>query len=231
MNQIQENLNQVLAKIERAAVKSDRDPETIKLVAVSKTISPEKINEGIAAGIKIIGENKVQEAKAKKDKVNAVTWHMVGHLQTNKVKHAIQIFDMIQSVDSFHLAQEIDKRCQLQEKKIPVLVEVNTSGEVSKFGCDPEKTLELVSMISELKHLEIRGLMTIGLFTDQLNLVRSCFITLRELSEKIKNMRSDSVSMKELSMGMSSDYEAAIEEGATIVRIGTAIFGPRQYHN
>lgn len=231
MNQIQENLNRVLEKIERAAAKSDRRPETIKLVAVSKTISPEKINEGIAAGIKIIGENKVQEAKAKKDLVQAVTWHMVGHLQTNKVKQAIQVFDMIQSVDSYHLAQEIDKRCQREEKIIPVLVEVNTSGETSKFGCDPEKAPELVSMISELKHLEIKGLMTIGLFTDQLNLVRPCFVTLRELAEKIRDMRSDRISMSELSMGMSSDYEVAIEEGATMVRIGTAIFGPRQYHN
>jgi len=231
MNEIKENLKRVLEKIEKAALKSNRDPSSIQLVAVSKTISPDKINEGIAAGIQIIGENKVQEAKTKKAEINPVTWHMVGHLQTNKVKYAIRIFDMIQSVDSFHLAQEIDKRCQQQGIKMPVLIEVNTSGEASKYGCHPDEAPELVSMISALKHLEIKGLMTIGLFTDQIERVRPCFIKLRELADKINDIRSERISMTELSMGMSADYELAIEEGATLVRIGTAIFGPRQYHN
>jgi pyridoxal phosphate enzyme (YggS family) len=228
---IQENLERVLEKIEKAAGRVGRDPKNIDLVAVSKTVSSQKINEGIKAGIKIIGENKVQEAKSKKDSVDPVIWHMVGHLQTNKVKHALQIFDMIQSVDSLHLAEEMNKRCQMAGKKIPILIEVNTSGEASKFGCDPQKLPDLVSEISQLKQLEIRGLMTIGLFTDQMDLVRPCFIQLRELSEKIDQLSLEGVSMNQLSMGMSSDYEVAIEEGATMVRIGTAIFGSRHYTN
>jgi pyridoxal phosphate enzyme (YggS family) len=231
MNPIKENLNRILDKMEKAAVKSGRDTKEVQLVAVTKTISSEIINQGIAAGIKIIGENKVQEAKAKKEWVDPVIWHMVGHLQTNKVKHAIRIFDMIQAVDSIHLAEEINKRCEIEHRTLPVLVEVNTSGEASKFGCEPETATDLVSKISKLKHLKIKGLMTIGLFTDQMDLVRPCFIKLREIFEKIKGLRLDGVSMEHLSMGMSADYEVAIEEGATIVRIGTAIFGPRQYHN
>ncbi|MCK4895097.1 MAG: YggS family pyridoxal phosphate-dependent enzyme [Calditrichia bacterium] len=231
MNPIKENLNRVLAKIEKAAIKSGRDPAEIQLVAVSKTIAPELINQGIAAGIKIIGENKVQEARAKKELVNPVIWHMVGHLQTNKVKHAVQIFDKIQAVDSYRLAEEINKRCELKQKSMPVLVEINTSGEMSKFGCDPDEAAELVSKISELVHLRIEGLMTIGLFTDQMELVRPCFVKLRGIFEKIKSMHLNGVSMVHLSMGMSADYEVAIEEGATMVRIGTAIFGARQYQN
>lgn len=231
MNSIQENLNRVLDNIERAAIKSGRNPSQVQLVAVTKTISAETINQGIAAGIKIIGENKVQEAKAKIQLVNPVTWHMVGHLQTNKVKHAVQIFDMIQAVDSYKLAREINKRCEIKNKYMPVLVEVNTSGETTKFGCAPEEAPELVSKISELKHLKIEGLMTIGLFTDQMEQVRHCFIELRGIFEGINGMNLPRVSMEQLSMGMSADYEVAIEEGATMVRIGTAIFGPRQYHN
>lgn len=231
MNPIKENLNRIRDKIESATIKSGRKPAEIQLVAVSKTMSPETINQGIAAGITIIGENKVQEAKAKKERVNPVTWHMVGHLQTNKVKHAVQIFDMIQAVDSYRLAEEINKRCHNENKRMPILVEVNTSGETSKFGCDPDETPELVSKVSELSNLKIEGLMTIGLFTDQMELVRPCFIKLREIFESIKGLKIPGVFMEQLSMGMSADYEVAIEEGATMVRIGTAIFGPRQYHN
>jgi pyridoxal phosphate enzyme (YggS family) len=231
MNTIHENLQRVLDRIAQSATKCGRDPKDIQLVAVSKTISPEMINQGIAAGIKIIGENKVQEAKNKKEFVDPVEWHMVGHLQTNKVKHAIQIFDKIQAVDSFRLAEEINKRCRAEDKKMPVLVEVNTSGESSKFGCEPDEAAELVAQVSELAYLKIEGLMTIGLFTDQMDLVRPCFIKLRNISEQIKSMHLNGVSMVDLSMGMSADYEVAIEEGATIVRIGTAIFGPRQYPN
>jgi pyridoxal phosphate enzyme (YggS family) len=231
MNQIQDNLKRVTEKIANAALKCGRNPADIQLVAVSKTISPEMINQGIAAGIKIIGENKVQEAKAKKASVNPVKWHMVGHLQTNKVKHAVQLFDQIDSVDSYRLAEEINKRCEVENKRMSVLVEINTSGEASKFGCEPAEAPELVSRISVLDHLKIEGLMTIGLFTDRMELVRPCFVNLREIFEKIKNMNLNGVSMVHLSMGMSADYEVAIEEGATLVRIGTAIFGPRQYHN
>jgi len=231
MNSIQENLTRVIDKIERATIKSGRNPGEVQLVAVSKTMSAEIINQGIAAGIKIIGENKVQEAKAKKQLVNPVVWHMVGHLQTNKVRHAVQIFDMIQAVDSYKLAIEINKRCEIENIHMPVLVEVNTSGETSKFGCAPEVAPELVSKISELEQLKIEGLMTIGLFTDQMERVRPCFIKLRGIFEEIKKMNLPGVAMEQLSMGMSADYEVAIEEGATLVRIGTAIFGPRQYHN
>jgi hypothetical protein len=231
MNSIKENLAVIKEKIENAAVRSARDAREIELIAVTKTVGVDRINEGISAGIEIIGENKVQEAQEKKDKIQPVKWHMVGHLQRNKVKYAVKIFDMIQSVDTLKLAREISKRCQALGKSMPVLIEVNTSGEDSKYGCKPAEVSNLVTEISTLPGIHIEGLMTIGLFTDDMNLVRPCFVELREISEKVKELHLESVSMKHLSMGMSADYPVAIEEGATMVRIGTAIFGQRSYSN
>jgi pyridoxal phosphate enzyme (YggS family) len=228
---IKSNLNRCLERITNAAIKSGRDLEDITLVAVSKTISPKVINMGIKAGIKTIGENKVQEARNKKPLLDPVELHMVGHLQTNKVKYAIEIFNLIQSVDSVHLAGEINKRCEKNERKMPVLIEVNTSGESSKYGCTPEETIDLVHKVSQFPYIQIRGLMTIGLFTDKIELVRPCFIQLRELAEIVSTQKIDNVVMEFLSMGMSSDFEVAIEEGSNMVRIGTAIFGPRCYSN
>jgi pyridoxal phosphate enzyme (YggS family) len=228
---IRDNLEMCMERINRTAAKSGRNPSDITLVAVTKMVEVARINKAIEAGITHIGENKVQEARSKYGKISPVNWHMIGHLQTNKVKYAVSIFDMIQSVDSLHLAQEIEKRCAGEQKVMPVLVEVNTSGEKSKYGCDPDSAPDLVSQLSIFNHIRVQGLMTIGLFSDDMKLVRPCFIRLRELSEKIGALNLPSVEMHILSMGMSSDFEVAVEEGSTMVRIGTAIFGPRNHDN
>ncbi len=229
MNEIAENLKRVQERIARAAERSGRSLEDIRLVVVTKTVPPERINQAIRAGVRTIGENRVQEARDKKDRVEPVEWHLVGHLQTNKVKYAVKLFDLIQSVDSLHLAEELSKRCGRIGREMPILVEVNTSGEETKFGVEPSRAGELVEQIAALPHLKIKGLMTIGVFSDDQKAIRHCFITLRNLAEEIGRLQVPGVEMEILSMGMSSDFELAIEEGSNMVRIGTAIFGPRQY--
>ena len=214
-----------------SAEKTGRRLEDITLVAVSKTVPPARINEAIGAGIRIIGENKVQEAQQKFDKVDEVNWHMVGHLQTNKVKYALKIFDLIQSVDTYHLAEEINKRAEKDGKKVPILIEVNTSGEESKYGCNPEEAEDLVLRVSQLPSVEVKGLMTIGLFSDNPALVRTCFVKLRRIFDSLSGQNIPNVKMEIISMGMSADFDLAIEEGSNMVRIGTAIFGPRRYEN
>lgn len=228
MNTIAENLKRLETRIEKAASKSGRKKEDITLVAVTKNVEPERINQGIDAGIKIIGENRVQEAEEKFKYISKdVEKHLVGHLQTNKVKKALELFSLIQSLDSLHLAQEISKRAKDKGREIEVLIEVNTSGEPSKYGIKPDEVTELVEKVSQLQNIRIKGLMTIGLFSDDLERVRPCFITLRKIFESLKNLKRENVEMKYLSMGMSSDYELAIEKGSNMIRIGTAIFGPR----
>ncbi len=231
MDSIAGNFNNCLEKIGHAAKKSGRSLQDITVVAVTKTVDPIQINQGILAGITHIGENKIQEAREKQGKVNPVQWHLVGHLQTNKVKYAVKIFDLIQSVDSLRVAKEMDKRCASLEKIMPILVEVNTSGEESKFGCHPDQAIQLVTDISRLENLQIKGLMTIGLFSEETERVRPCFRMLREIAHKMQSLQIPDVSMQILSMGMSADFEVAIEEGSTMVRIGTAIFGSREYRN
>jgi len=228
MSTIAENLKRLGERIEKAALKSGRGKEDITLVAVTKTVEPERIIQGIDAGIKIIGENRIQEAQEKfKFITKSVEKHLVGHLQTNKVKKALELFDLIQSVDSLHLAQEISKRASEKRKTAEVLIEVNTSGEPSKYGVKPEQVSDLVEEMSNVEHIKIRGLMTVGLLTDEIEKVRPCFVKLRDLFESLKNLKKENVEMKYLSMGMSSDFEVAIEEGANMIRIGTAIFGAR----
>jgi pyridoxal phosphate enzyme (YggS family) len=231
MNSISDNIQRCREKMAVSAEKTGRRLEDITLVAVSKTVPPARINEAIGAGIRIIGENKVQEAQQKFDKVDEVNWHMVGHLQTNKVKYALKIFDLIQSVDTYHLAEEINKRAEKDGKKVPVLIEVNTSGEESKYGCNPEEAEDLVFRVSQLPSVEVKGLMTIGLFSEDPALVRPCFIKLREIFENLKTRNISNAKIDTISMGMSADFELAIEEGSNMVRIGTAIFGPRRYEN
>ncbi len=231
MNSISDNIQRCMEKMAISAEKTGRQLEDITLVAVSKMVPPAKINEAITAGIRIIGENKFQEAQQKFNEVEKVSWHMIGHLQTNKVKYAIKLFDLIQSVDTYHLAQEINKRAGKNEKKVPVLIEVNTSGEESKYGCNPEEAEDLVFRVSQLPSVEVKGLMTIGLFSEDPALVRPCFIKLREIFENLKTQNIPNVKIDTISMGMSADFELAIEEGSNMVRIGTAIFGPRNYEN
>jgi len=223
---IKNNLETINEKIKKAALKVNKNPQEIKLVAVTKTATIEQIKEAIIAGVKIIGENKVQEAKEKYQILTAdIEWHLVGHLQTNKVKYAIEIFDCIHSVDSIKLAEEIDKRSLQFGKTTNVLVEVNISGEETKYGIKPEEVEPFLKEISEFSRIRVRGLMTIAPIAEDKEEVRPYFRKLRELSKEIKRKNIKNVKMDYLSMGMTEDFEAAIEEGANMVRIGRGIFG------
>ena len=226
MEIIKNNLEIINEKIKKAALKVERNPEEIKLVAVTKTATIEQIEEAIKAGVKIIGENKVQEAKEKYQIITAdIEWHLVGHLQTNKVKYAVEIFDCIHSVDSIKLAEEIDKRSLQFGKTTNVLVEVNVSGEETKCGIKPEEVEPFLKEISKFSRIRVRGLMTIAPIVEDKEEVRPYFRRLRELSKEIKSKNIKNVKMDYLSMGMSEDFEIAIEEGANMVRIGRGIFG------
>ncbi len=228
MSQIQENLEQLRARILKVCEKVKRDPEEIKIVAVSKNVAVERIKEALDSGIQIIGENKVQEAQAKYNQIDKkILWHLVGHLQTNKVKKALEIFDLIQSVDSLKLAVKINGCAQEKNKVFPILIEVNTSGEKTKYGVKPEETQTLVKKLAELKNLKLKGLMTIAPLTDDKEKVKESFQNLRKTYDESKNMNIPNVDLEYLSMGMSSDFEMALEEGSNMLRIGTAIFGPR----
>jgi pyridoxal phosphate enzyme (YggS family) len=226
MSAIKENLLRVMERIEKAAQRVGRDPREIKLVAVSKTVEPARIKEAIEAGVSILGENYVQEAKKKIEEIgHPVSWHFIGHLQSNKAKYAVQLFDMIHSLDSIPLAEELNRRAGQVEKIIESMIEINLSGETTKFGIDEEKIFSLARRILQLDHLSLEGLMTMPPYFDSPEMSRPYYIKLRELKEK---MVREGIPLKELSMGMSNDFEIAIEEGATYVRVGTAIFGPRR---
>ena len=226
MEIIKNNLEIINGKIKKAALKASRNPQEIKLVAVTKTAAIEQIKEAISAGVKIIGENKVQEAKEKYQILSAdIEWHLVGHLQTNKVKYAVEIFDLIHSVDSIKLAKEIDRRSLQFGMITNVLVEVNVSGEETKYGIKPEEVEPFLKEISEFSRTRVRGLMTIAPIAEDKEEVRPYFRKLRELFEKIKSKNIKNVKMDYLSMGMTEDFEVAVEEGANMIRIGRGIFG------
>ncbi len=215
---VRERVERVRERIARACMRAGRSPEEVTLVAVTKGVEPEKIIEAFEAGIREFGENRVQEMERKMESLRgireAARWHMVGHLQTNKVKKALELFDTIQSVDSVKLAEAINRRAQ---RKVPVFIQVNVSGEPTKFGFSPQELPSALERIKSLSNLEIRGLMTIAPLTDDEKILREVFRKLRELR--------DAFGLEHLSMGMSNDFEIAVEEGATIVRIGRAIFG------
>ncbi len=227
---IKENLLQIQERIRRAAIRCDRDPATVKLVAVSKTIPTSGVKEAIDAGVTLFGENYVQEAREKIDALAsyAVSWHFIGHLQSNKAKYAAGLFELIHSVDSLKLAREIDKQARKRNKVQPVLIQVNIAQEASKSGTTEDEAPALVRNVSQLSNLSVRGLMTMPPFFNAPDKVKPYFRALRQLRDRIAGMQIDNVSMAELSMGMTGDFEVAIEEGATLVRIGTAIFGERQ---
>ncbi len=228
MMAIEDNVRKVRERIAAACARVHRDPAEVAIVAVSKTVDVARIRQAIAAGISIIGENRVQEAWPKVQAIGrGVAWHMVGHLQTNKVKRALECFDLIQSVDSLHLAEEISRRAVLCGRQVEVFVEVNTSGEATKFGIPPEQAPDLVARVASLPGVRVSGLMTVGAFLPDPELVRPCFVTLRQLKEEIDHLGLDNVYLRHLSMGMSDDFEVAVEEGATMVRLGRVIFGPR----
>lgn len=220
-----QDIRNVRQRIAAAAEKRGISADDIVLVAVTKTVSTETINQAIRHGITIIGENKVQEARDKFDYINQpVEKHMIGHLQRNKVKYAVKLFDMIQSVDSLRLAEEINLRAQT---RMPILIEVNTSGESSKYGCHPKEAISLMKEIAVMDNLQVSGFMTIGVFSDDAEKVRPCFKTLKQIYDEAQNLDLPNTNISVLSMGMTADFKIAIEEGANMVRIGTAIFGPR----
>ena len=223
---IRDNLLKVRERIERAAQKAGRDPKEIKLVAVSKTVEPDRIKEAIEAGVSILGENYVQEAQEKIEALGKpVSWHFIGHLQSNKAKYAVRLFDVIHSIDSIPLAEELNRRAEQPDRVIRVMIEVNLSKEATKFGTDEERVLNLARRIQSLGHLSLEGLMTMPPYFDSPEMSRPYYVALRELKDR---MVKEGIPMKELSMGMSNDFEIAVEEGATYVRVGTAIFGPRK---
>lgn len=234
MTDIAENIEKIKERIAQASRRVNRDPSEIILLAATKDVPAELISKAIEAGITDIGENKVQEARPKYEalasKYPNLIWHMIGHLQTNKVKKTLEIFSKVQSVDSLRLAQEIDKRAREASKKVDVLVEVNTSGEATKFGVKPEEALELIKCISGLPNIKVTGLMTIGPLVEDTEKARPSFKMLRNLRGEITKANIPNVEMKHLSMGMTDDFEVAIEEGSNIVRIGRAIFGIEHKH-
>ena len=236
MSNIKENLIRVIERIEKAARRAGRDPKEIRLVAVSKTVEAARIKEAINAGVTILGENYVQEAQKKIEEIGKlaaaeplgkgpISWHFIGHLQSNKAKYAVRLFDMVHSVDTIPLAEELNRRAEQAGQLIKVMIEVNLSKERTKFGTDEEQLLKFARRVQDLKHLSLEGLMTMPPYFDSPEMGRLYYVALREFKEK---MIREGVPLRELSMGMSNDFEIAIEEGATFVRVGTAIFGPRR---
>jgi PLP dependent protein len=225
---IVENLARIEERIQTACARAGRSREEVLLVAVSKTQPAEAIEQAIQAGIRAVGENRVQEAAAKRPLARGpAEWHLVGHLQSNKAGKAVGLFSVIQSLDSPSLAQELQRRCVQADSRIRVLLEVNTSAEESKFGVPPDALLPLAEAVLRLNRLELTGLMTIGpgLAVTDPEASRPCFKKLRYLAEDAR--RQFAIPLPHLSMGMSSDFEQGIEEGATVIRVGTAIFGTR----
>lgn len=226
MDGIRANVARIRDEIAAAAESSGRTAEAITLVAVSKTVEPIRIQAAIEAGIRHLGENRVQEAQEKVPLIHGpVTWHMVGHLQRNKAGQAVELFDMIQSVDSKRLAEALSRRALQADRIVDVLVEVNVGGEASKIGISPEETESLIEDIKDLPGISVRGLMTIPPYDHNPEKVRPYFRRMHELFQHLKDKTP--TPMVHLSMGMSSDFAVAIEEGATMVRVGTAIFGAR----
>jgi pyridoxal phosphate enzyme (YggS family) len=225
MDDFSTRLEKVQAQIAEAAQRAGRNPSDIELIAVSKTQTVDIIREAMRAGLHVFGENKVQEAARKIAELERGSWHLIGHLQTNKAKLAVQLFDSIDSVDRLELAEEIDRRAEPLGKTQNVLLQVNVAGESSKFGCTPEAARGLAGAINGLPRLCLRGLMTIAPYADEPEESRPHFAALRELRNKLE--RETGLQLPVLSMGMSSDFAIAIEEGSTSVRIGTALFGAR----
>ena len=220
MQDIRTNLERVRERVARAAERAGRRADDVLLVGVSKTVDVARIRAAVAAGLGALGENRVQEARDKVAEVGrAVQWHLVGHLQTNKVRDALELFDVIHSVDRIDLARELDRRARAKGRTIDAFVQVNVGGELSKGGWPPEAVETAVQAVAALTGLKLRGLMTIPPAVERPEDARGWFRTLRKLAERH--------GLPELSMGMSADFEIAIEEGATMVRVGTAVFGPR----
>lgn len=231
MNKIAERLRQIRTDVNNAAFKVGRDPESVKLLLATKTAAPEVIREAIIFDQNYIGENKVQELARKHPFLNDLNlqFHFIGHLQTNKVRDVLKYANCIQSIDRMSLVTTLDKQLQKEGRSMDVLLQVNTSYETSKFGVSPEDALTFAQAVSAYDTLRVKGLMTIGRFSAETEQVRKCFKLLADIKDRIAELGLPNNEMKELSMGMSNDFATAIQEGATIVRIGTAVFGQRMY--
>ena len=225
--ELSENINSVQERIAAAFARARRDPGSVTLVAVTKGQSPEVVTEAARLGLTLFGENKIQEAKAKIPLCpGRLHWHFIGHLQTNKCREAVELFEMVQSVDSLHVAEELNKRAEQAARTLPILIEVNIVGEASKFGYRAEKLRTELSQLNCLPRLEIHGLMTVPPWSSEAESLRPVFRQLRELKLECEQILG--APLPHLSMGMTGDFEVAIEEGATMVRIGTALFGSRK---
>jgi pyridoxal phosphate enzyme (YggS family) len=229
---IAENFRNIRAEIAECARNSGRDPSSIELIAVSKTFDVESVREAFGAGARDFGENFAQELREKQAQLAdlPIRWHFIGHLQTNKVKTIAPLVTLVHSLDSFHLAEEISRRAARANRSIDVLVEVHTTDEATKYGVPPEQVLPLVRDLSGLPSLRVQGLMTMGPFSDDAESSRACFRLTAALARDIAAQGIQGVEMRHLSMGMTHDFRIAIEEGATMIRIGTAIFGKRTKH-
>jgi PLP dependent protein len=223
------NINLIRHRIAITCARCGRDPNEVALMAVTKTMAPERILQAVEAGITLLGENYVQEARGKIDLLNGrARMHLIGHLQTNKAKYAVSLFDCIHSVDRLELAVELDRRAKAASRKMNILIEVNVSGEQTKNGVPAAQALELIKQVAPLQNLAVRGLMTMAPYSTDPEASRPYFQALRNLRNDIARAGIPGVQMQELSMGMTDDFEVAIEEGSTIVRIGRAIFGERK---
>jgi len=222
---VKTNLARLRERIDRVAERAQRSPDDIRLVVVTKTVGPDLIKEAVDCGAGIIGESRVHEAAAKRPEVGgAAEWHMIGQLQSRKARQAAELFDMVQSVDSVSTARALDKRCAEVGRVMPVLIEVNTSGEEQKFGAQPKEAESLVREAASMKGLRVEGLMTMAALLHDPEQARPSFRMLRELAAELAEKNIEGASFDVLSMGMSNDFEVAIEEGSTMVRIGTAVF-------
>lgn len=231
MNSIAKNIEVVKKRIENVCLRVARSSEEVKLLLATKTVPAELIKQALIFENNFIGENKIQELSQKRPllKNENVEFHFIGHLQTNKIKEVLKYANCIQSLDRIELAQKLNQRLQFEGRSIDVLIQVNTSYEESKFGVSPEKALSFAKEVSQYDTLKVKGLMTIGIFNAEQEKIRKCFKLLSNIRNQIAELNLKNVEMNELSMGMSGDLEIAIEEGATIVRVGTAIFGNRIY--
>ncbi len=226
MSELQENLTRIRSRIDQACTRSGRQPDSVRLMAVSKNQSPERVAEAASAGLTLFGENRIQEAKVKiAQSPSQLEWHFIGHLQSNKSRDAVSLFHVVQGVDSLALAEELQKQAIKQARSLPILLEVNVAGESSKFGWNPDRLLAELLQLNALNRLEVHGLMTIAPYAVDPEQVRPIFRRLRELRDRCTDLLGAPLPV--LSMGMSGDLEVAIEEGATLVRVGTALFGER----
>lgn len=229
MSEVKENILRIRERIAAAAARAGRDPSGVRLMGVTKTVGDDRILQAIEAGIDIIGENYVQEARRKIELMGkSAEWHFIGHLQTNKAKYAVRLFDMIHSVNRMSLAEELNRRAAAAGVVCRVLIEVNLGGEESKSGAPPEEAPALIRSVAQMANLSIRGLMTMAPWYDDPERARPCFAGLRAIRDRIAAENIPNVAMRELSMGMTDDFEVAVEEGSTIVRVGRAIFGERK---